>query len=405
MNRRDFMLSTGLVASLGGVRLSEAATEDFVPGGDDPLGVRNDFPVLKTTNYLNTAYLSAVPLQVMEAGIAFDRSKAYKPMSLPEMMVGVEHARANYASFIGADADEIGFVYSTTDGENIIARSLDLKPGDNIVIDELHYTSTFVLYRELEKTRDIQLRIVPAKDGATPLKEFERLTDDRTRMISVSWVSHDNGYRHNMRALADLAHAHGAYVYVDATQAIGMIPTNVRDEDIDFMTGNGYKWMHAAFNAAGLYVRRELLDKIPPDRLGYLHVKQKPGFQYDQADTARKYEYATPAINGVYQLDRAIDYIRDIGIARIETHVATLANQINRGLRELGFHVDTPLGTRTGIVTFAHGRNGQEVRQHLEQAGIEVTHRSGKGHIRVSASLHTNRAEVDHFLREMARLG
>lgn len=398
------MLASGLVTGLGSIRLAGAAI-DYSPSGDDPLGVRDDFPITQNMNYLNTASQGAVPLQVLEAAIAFDRGKVYRPMPLPEMMEGVERARTNFAALIGATADEIGFVYSTSDGENIISRALDLRPGDNVVIDELHYTTSYVLYRYLEKNNGIELRIVPTTpEGAALLQDFDHLTDARTRLISVSLVSHDNGYRHDTRALAEIAHANSAYLYVDAVQAIGMFPVDVAADGIDFLTSNGYKWMHAGFNAAGMYVRRDLLDRIQPDRLGYLHVEKLPGFHYEYPTSARKFEYASPAFNGVYQMDRAIDYLNRVGLERIEAHVVPLAGYLNQELRALGFRVLTPPGTRTGIVTFNHDLDPEKLQEALDQESIVVTNRQKERDVRVSVSLHTNRAELDHFLGVMRGL-
>ena len=82
------------------------------------------------------------------------------------MQKHADGVRAAYATLIGAGADEIAFLYATSEGENIVARGLGLAAGDNVVVDELHYNTTFVLYRELERTAGIQLRIVKARDGA-----------------------------------------------------------------------------------------------------------------------------------------------------------------------------------------------------------------------------------------------
>ena len=82
------------------------------------------------------------------------------------------------------------------------------------------------------------------------MDDFASHTDERTRLISVAWVSNRNGFRYDLPPLADLAHAHGAYLYADAIQAWGTFPTNLHDENVDFACGNGYKWLHADFGCA-----------------------------------------------------------------------------------------------------------------------------------------------------------
>src|SRR5205807_7547746 len=193
---------------------------------------------------------------------------------------------------VGATAEEIGFLFATSEGENVVTHALDLKAGDNVVVDELHYTTSFVLYRELQKSRGIDLRIVKHHDGAVALNDFVPLVDARTRLVSVAWVSHQNGFRHDMRPVADLAHAHGALFYTDAIQALGMFPANVRAAGIDAAASGTYKWLLGGFGIAPFFVRRELLERISVDRLGALHVEKDLGdHRYAIYRSAKKFDY------------------------------------------------------------------------------------------------------------------
>ena len=101
---------------------------------------------------------------------------------------------------------------------------------------------------------------------ATP-EAFAAFVDDNTRLVSVAWVSHQNGYHHNLVALAELAHAHGAYLYADAIQGIGMLTLDVKAVDIDFLTTGTYKWLLGGYGVAPFYVREALLDSIAIDRM------------------------------------------------------------------------------------------------------------------------------------------
>ena len=115
-------------------------------GSPDPLGVRADFPVANTTLFLNSAYIAPTPLPVIAAGREFADAKGYAPISLGDMLRKTDEVRAQYARLINASPDEIGFLSATSEGENIVARSMQLTRGDNVVIDELHYETEFVLY-------------------------------------------------------------------------------------------------------------------------------------------------------------------------------------------------------------------------------------------------------------------
>jgi len=194
IDRRQFIE----VAS-GAAALLPLHAQDRASGGDDPLGVRHDFPVVGEGLYLNSAYIAPVPLPVAAAARAFAERKATKPIRLDEMLKTTDEVRHQVARLLGAAAEEVGFLYATSEGENIVAAALDLKAGDNVVIDELHYETSFVLYRHLQQTRGIALRIVKHRDGSVARDDFAGAVDDRTRLVSVAWVSHQNGFRHEMR--------------------------------------------------------------------------------------------------------------------------------------------------------------------------------------------------------------
>ena len=185
-----------------------------------------------------------------------------KPIPLDEMLRKTDEVRGQFAKLVNAAPDEIGFLFATSEGENILAAALDLKAGDNVVVDELHYNTSFVLYRELEKTERIELRIVKHRGGRVTRDDFEKSVNDRTRLVSVAWISHQNGFRHDMRPLADLAHAHGALFYTDAVQALGMFPTDVKAAGVDCLTSGTYKWLLGGFGVAPFYIRRELVDRV-----------------------------------------------------------------------------------------------------------------------------------------------
>lgn len=364
----------------------------------DPLGVRLDFPVASRRLYLNAAYIAPTPRAVAEAGAAFATAKAEAPPSLGEMQRVADDVRARYASLINASPVEIAFLYSTSEGENIVARGLDLQAGDNVVVDELHYNTTFVLYRELERTHGITLRIVPARDGAAGVEDFARHVDARTRMLSVAWVSHQNGFRHDMAPLAALARQHGAWFYSDGVQAVGMFPIDVKAAGVDVMTAGTYKWLLGSYGVAPCYIRRELIQQIPLDRFGALHVEKELGdHRYQIFSSAKRFDYATPAFGPIYQLGAALAYLQKVGVDRIERHTVGLADRLNRGLRAQGRSVLTPLGNGSSIVSFRTDP-GSDPAGFFAKAGVDVSVREGGRMVRVSPALYNTADDIDRFL-------
>ena len=373
------------------------------PAEEDPLGVRTDFPVTREGVYLDSAYITPSPVQVVEAGRAFLDAKSRRPISLSDMLAKTDEVRRQFARLIKAGPEEVGFLSATSEGENIVAGALGLRPGDNVVVDELHYETTYVLYRQLEKSARIALRIARHRDGAVEVKDYEPLVDRRTRLISIAWVSHRNGFRHDTRALGELAHSRGAYLYADAIQAVGMFPMDMAADGVDFFTCGTYKWLLAGFGVAPFYVRRNLLDRIRPDRYGALHVeKELPDYRYEIYGTARKYEYATLAFEPVYQLGAGLAYLEKVGVDRIERHTVALAGELARGLRERGFRLFTPAGNASSIVTVFLQKSPEEVRKVLDQSRIKVTIRDGQ--LRISPALFNNASEISRFLEVAQQL-
>ncbi len=365
----------------------------------DPLGVRADFPVADTETYLNGAYITPSPTPVVEAASQFLAAKARDPISLGDMLGQVDRVREGFARLIGAKAREVGTLFATSDGENVVTRALELGPGHNVVVDDLHYETTYLLYEELARTRGVELRIVESVEGAAPAERYEPLVDNNTRLVSVSWVSHQNGYRHDLEALATVAHDRGAYLYVDAIQGIGALELDVVSAGVDFLTAGTYKWLLGGFGVAPFYVREELLDLIGPDRFGSLHIDGGgPTSGFRIYDDGRKYGYATMAFGAVYQLHAALDYLGRVGVDRIEKHTVPLAQALRAGLVDQGFRVWTPENNASSIVAFVHGRDPEGVARVLERERIRVSLREERAHIRAGVALFNTQADVDRFL-------
>jgi len=378
----------------------------FVAGEDDPLGIRRDFPVLQESTYLNSAYMALCPLSVVRAGCEFLEAKGKNPYSLGEMVDKTEEVRRQFAAFVGVSPDEIGFISSTSEGENIVVHSLDFRSGDNVVIDDLHYPSTFAIYKHLEMSKGIELRIVANREGKIESEDIASAVDRKTRLVSVAWVSHQNGFRQDLKVLAGIAHAHGAYLYTDAIQAVGMFPMDLRDIGVDFLAAGTYKWLLGGFGVALFFVRREHLDRIKPDRQGHLHIAKDLGdYRYEIYKSAKKYEYATLPFVSIYQLGASLSYLEHAGVDRIEKHTVGLAWKLRKGLADLGFRLFTPEGNKASIVTFFSPRSYEETSKIFETAKVQVSFRGeNRMQVRVSPALFNNTNDIDRFLNVAASL-
>jgi selenocysteine lyase/cysteine desulfurase len=264
------------------------------------------------------------------------------------------------------------------------------------VYDDLVYPSTPVIYQKLAAEKGVEIRVVKSRDGAAPVEDFRKLVDSRTRLISVAWINNNSGYRHDMKALAALAHSHGAYLYSDAVQFIGTGPVNLHAEGVDFCTSGTYKWLMAGFGVAVFYVRRELLDKINPSSVGW----RTPPSNARQPNSARKLEYATLSFGDLYELDAALKYLHGIGLDRIEARSQELVKRFRSGLAARNIQIATPDHNRSPIVSFYIRKASAEAQKILDAERVKVS-LQGAGpmtRVRVALTFFNNEAEVDRML-------
>ena len=388
LERRSFL------AAAAGLAIEQSQADPL----HDPLGVRPDFPVTKDRIYLNSAYIAPVHRAVIDATHSYIESKAAGALQVSGLLHSVETVRAQFAKMIRATPEEVGLLFSTGDGENVLANGVNLKPGDNVVVDDLHYTTEYVLYRALEATRGIELRIVNHRDGAVTAADFEPHIDKRTRIVSVAWVSNQNGFRHDMRPLADLADKFGAVFYADAVQTAGMIDLDVRAAGVDALCSGSYKWLMSEFGVAPFFVSRDSVDRIQSDRIGEFAVsREDPDRRYTLVKNASKFEGTSRAFGAVAQLSASLGYLEKIGIARIEQHTVSLAQQLHQGLSKQGYRMFTPPGNRSSIVTFYFTRPADDFRNAFRNAKIDVTVRANQ--VRIAPALFNNSAEIDRVLQ------
>jgi len=412
LTRRQFIGATSGATALGALaepaRGAGQATAPFNP--------RADFPAVNDYAFLNTAYIGLIARPVVEAGRAWLDARATRPLEVGEMLAKADEVRHRFAGLINATDDEIGLLFSTSEGENVVTDALDFKPGDNVVIDDLVYPSTPVIHRRLQETKGVELRIVKHRAGEVQVADFERLVDKRTRLISVAWVSNLNGFRHEMRPLADLAHANGAYLYTDAIQAIGTAPLDVRAAGVDFLCCGSYKWLMAGFGVAPFFVRRELLDQVRADRVGWHVEKRLDDYHYQHYRSGKKYEFASLAFGELYQLAAALAYLDRVGLTQIDTHTAALMTRLRKGLVDRKFRIFTPEGSRSSILSFYIDQAAAAATKTLDDAGVKVSVQNGDrtdayggtgapfSRVRVSVSFFNNAADIERMLEASERL-
>jgi cysteine desulfurase/selenocysteine lyase len=379
---------------------------------------RADFEVARRWAFLDNSFIGPMPRPVKEAGLRHLEARSADETDVFGLLATVDRVRAKFAGLIGADPSEIGFLYTTSEAENVVTRALGLQPGDNIVTGDLAYPHTLVLGRHLEQTLGIELRIARHRGGRLGLEDFLPLIDGRTRLVTVPWVSNINALRHPVRGLADAAHAVGALLLVDAVQIVGTERLDVVAEGIDLLCTGCYKWLMAGFGVAPFYVRKDLQERIVPDRQGWqtaLRAREADGgLRY--RSTAARFEYATPAFDTFPLVEAAIDYLEAVGLDRIHAHSRRWLGTVRSELESAGFTIFTPPGNVAAALSFWVGAGDKEVDAAFRAAGVRVGFASGSRisetyganaaccRVRISPAHYNDGGDLERFLQVAARL-
>jgi len=363
---------------------------------------RDAFALDPALNYLNHAAVGVLPIRTRDALQGFIDGHARRGvLGVYQHENDLPRYREAAGALIGARGEEIAFLRNTGDGATIVARGLDLGPGDVIVTNRNEFGSNAYPWLALREN-GVNVRFVDApRERMTP-DALAAQMDAHVKVVAVSWVTFDDGYRHDLAGLAEVAHAHGALFAVDAIQALGAFPLDVRASGIDVLYAGGAKWLMALQGVSLLYVRAELHDRIATRLAGWRSVADIWDFlDYDQpwAPNASRYEGGTPNIAGALSLTTSIAVLREAGIAEIGAHITALTDRLVAGLAAKDVVVDSPrgAGVSSGIVRF-RPRAGDPLAlgQRLARAGIVTTNRPSG--IRVAPHGYNTAAEIDALL-------
>jgi cysteine desulfurase/selenocysteine lyase len=326
-----------------------------------------------------------------------------------EWVKGVESMRATAATMIGARTEEIALVGNTTFGIGLVAEGIDWQPGDNVVTLADEFPSNVYPWFNLE-SRGVETRRVPTEvSGRLDLDRLVEACDQRTRVVTVSWIGFATGYRHDVSRIAEIAHHHGALMFLDAIQGVGAFPLDVNEMGIDFLAADGHKWMLGPEGAGIAYFRREHLDKLRPFGVGWHSVTQT---DYSQVElnlkpTAARYEGGTQNNAGMLALGASLRLLTDLGIDSVATSILDITDRACERLIEFGAKIvsdrrpDHRGGQqRSGIVSFElPGRDPMAVKRHAMHQNVVFGCRAGR--LRISPHAYNNEEDLDRLIQAL----
>jgi selenocysteine lyase/cysteine desulfurase len=323
----------------------------------------------------------------------------------PDWSRRVEATRASAAQLIGATADEIALVPNTTAGIGLVAEGLDWRPGDNVVTLADEFPSNAYPWLNLA-SRGVETRRIPTENGRLDLDKLAAACDARTRIVSVSWIGYATGYRHDVAKIAEIAHAHGALMMLDAIQGVGAFPFDVRQTPIDFLAADGHKWMLGPEGAGIAYIRREHLDRLRPIGVGWHSVVHSSDYtRIDLAlkPTAARYEGGSQNMAGMLALGASLDLLLEFDLELVAAAILDITDQACERLRKIGATIVSDRWPehrggqqRSGIVAFElPGHEPLAAKKHCLSQQVVLSCRAGR--LRISPHAYNNEEDLERL--------
>lgn len=395
--------------------------------------LRKDFPILARTLYnkyplvyLDNGATTQKPRQVVDAmteeyynvNANVHRGVHFLSQQATELH---ESSRETVRRFLNArSASEIIFTRGTTESINLVVQCFGeafMKEGDEVVISEMEHHSNIVSWQLLQARKGIRLRVIPITDeGELCLDEYERLFNERTRIVSVAHVSNVLGTINPVREIIRIAHAHNVPVLLDGAQSTPHFAVDVQELDCDFFAFSGHK-IYGPTGIGVLYGKEEWLERIPPYMGGGEMIRSVSFEQTTFNDLPYKFEAGTPDYVATTGLARALDYVTSIGMDCIEKHERQLTEYAMSRMSEIeGMRIFGPRTNHDAVVSFLVGNiHHLDMGTLLDRLGIAI--RTGhhcaeplmrrlgiEGTCRASFALYNTTQEVDALVAGIERI-
>jgi len=360
--------------------------------------LRKQFPVTERSVYLNTA--AAGPLAVSTQQAA---SEYYQLMMndgdvhWDDWLARREAIRAQVASFINAEPDEVGFTTNTSSGMNLIVDALE--HHGEVISNDLEFPVTIIPWMH----RRIPVHIVKTVDGVVTTEALRRARDIRSGVISISYVQYSNGLRVNLQELGEHKGEHA--LVVNASQAAGAFEIDVKRMKIDALCSTGHKWMLSGYGSGFVYISRELQAQSKPRIIGWLSVQDPYGDRNNEVhlrhDVSARAELGCPHFPGIFALGASLEMMQSIGLKSIEERVLELNQYLTNRLSETGWRVLSPLKEESfrSAETLVAAENPAQVVSALAVHKVLVTEKP-QG-FRVATDFFNNEDDVEKLIEAL----
>ena len=362
--------------------------------------IKKEFPVMEELIFFDHARVAPLPERVRKVVTAFvDDATRFGTAHYENWVVGIDQARKSLGKLINAGTDEVAFVKNTSEGLAIVANGLDWKSGDNLVIPDIEFPANVYPWWNLKRL-GVETRMVTAIEGRVLFDDIIKHVDARTRLISISSVQCNSGFRCDLNRIGTFCKEKGILFCVDAIQSLGVLTMDVKRDYIDFLSADGHKWMLSVEGLGGFYISREVLEKIYPVTVGWGNMVNATDFmnyEFTFRPNAQRFEEGSLNTMSIHAFGAALDLLLETGIENIENRVMILGDRILAQLNQRGLKVysSTRFEERSGNISFFMNQNVSEVYEWMLKNKVKLTVRDG--HVRLSPHFYNSEDEIDHF--------
>jgi selenocysteine lyase/cysteine desulfurase len=366
----------------------------------DAQAVREQFPILRDKVYLNSCSQGALSVAVRDAYTRYLNDWDEKGSPWEYWVERMEAARHAFSALINALPDEVAVTTSASASVSALASALDFSGERNrIVISDFEFPTVAQIWHAQE-ARGAKVVHVPAAGNTIPVQRFADVIDERTALVSITAVCFRNGSRLDAPAIIDLAHQKGALVMLDAYQALGSFPIDVKKLKVDFLVGGVLKYLLSSAGLAYLYVRKDLLEGLIPTVTGWFaqdNIFAMDIYANNPSRTARRFESGTPPVPNIYAALAGIKQIQSAGLENIEAHIQEITGAIKEGAMRRGFSLVSPIDPRKhGAMITIRSHKVDLLVKRLKEGNVIVSSRDDN--LRISPHFYNNLRDVDHLM-------
>ena len=361
-------------------------------------GWRRQIPLLDGFIPLNNCSQSPQTQRTRAAAEAYLDSWNRDGMDWERWMDEVYLAKTEFAHLINASPDEVAVTTSVSAATASLAGALDLSGARaKIVATEAEFPTVGHVWLAHQKY-GMTVDWVPVRDGVVDLDDYDGVIDERTRVVSACHGYYQNGFKQDLAALSAKAHAHGAWLYVDAYQTLGTCPVDVKALDVDFLSAGALKFLMGTPGIAFLYVRPDLIDQLHPAVTGWFGRANPFAFDLktlDWAPTAARFDTGTPPVLSAYVARAGLSIINEIGPAPIQAWTDRLSQRLLDGgqARGLTIHGPTDIRRKAPTTAFVCPGDSHAVEACLRERGILASARGPV--IRLAPHFYNTLEEMD----------